>query len=72
MNAEYGKGIYTFLGTLNGATTAFVTTSTMNLLNSDACEKAARFVKLCDAYSIPVVTFVNTKGFEPEFKRCCN
>lgn len=64
LNAEYGKGIYTFLGTLNGATTAFVTTSTKNLLDGDACEKASRFVKLCDAYSIPVVTFVNTKGFE--------
>lgn len=63
LHAEYGKGIYTFLGTMAGATTAFVTTSKENALDSDACDKAARFVKICDAYNIPIVTFIDSKGF---------
>ncbi|GAA4686892.1 acyl-CoA carboxylase subunit beta [Frondihabitans cladoniiphilus] len=34
-------------------------------LNIDAGEKAARFVRLCDAFSIPIVTLVDTPGFLP-------
>lgn len=34
-------------------------------LDSDACRKAARFVGFCDAFGIPVVTFVDTPGFVP-------
>lgn len=64
LNAEYGKGIYTFLGTMAGTTTAFVTTSRNNPLDGDACAKAARFVKICDAYNIPVITLIDSKGFE--------
>ena len=55
LHAEYGKGIYTFLGTMAGATTAFVTTSKENALDSDACDKAARFVKICDAYNLSLI-----------------
>ena len=63
LNAEFGKGIFTFLGTMAGATTAFVATSKKNALDSESCAKAARFVKICDAFNIPVVTFVDTNGF---------
>ena len=31
-------------------------------LTADACRKAARFVRLCDCYQLPVVTLVNTDG----------
>ncbi|MCI9889605.1 acyl-CoA carboxylase subunit beta [Micrococcales bacterium 31B] len=34
-------------------------------LNIDASEKAARFVRTCDAFNIPVVTFVDVPGFLP-------
>jgi propionyl-CoA carboxylase beta chain len=34
-------------------------------LDIDASEKAARFVRLCDANNIPVLTFVDTPGFLP-------
>lgn len=34
-------------------------------LNIDAGEKAARFVRLCDAFSIPILTLVDTPGFLP-------
>jgi len=34
-------------------------------LDIDASEKAARFVRLCDAFNIPVLTLVDTPGFLP-------
>jgi acetyl-CoA carboxylase carboxyltransferase component len=34
-------------------------------LNIDASEKAARFVRTCDAFNIPLVTFVDVPGFLP-------
>ena len=34
-------------------------------LNIDAAEKAARFVRTCDAFNIPLVTFVDVPGFIP-------
>jgi propionyl-CoA carboxylase beta chain len=34
-------------------------------LDIDAAEKAARFVRTCDAYNIPVVTFVDVPGYLP-------
>lgn len=64
LNPEYGKGIYTFLGTMAGVTTAFVTTSTKNPMDAATCSKAARFVKTCDAFNIPIVTLIDTIGFE--------
>ncbi|MDP9442285.1 MAG: acyl-CoA carboxylase subunit beta [Actinomycetota bacterium] len=35
------------------------------VLNIDASEKAARFVRTCDAFNIPLVTFVDVPGFQP-------
>jgi propionyl-CoA carboxylase beta chain len=34
-------------------------------LDIDASEKAARFVRTCDAFSVPVLTFVDVPGFLP-------
>ena len=34
-------------------------------LDIDASEKAARFVRLCDAFNIPILTFVDVPGFLP-------
>ena len=35
------------------------------VLNIDASEKAARFVRFCDAFNLPLVTFVDVPGFMP-------
>jgi propionyl-CoA carboxylase beta chain len=35
------------------------------VLDSDASRKAARFVRFCDAFGIPIVTFVDVPGFLP-------
>ncbi len=34
-------------------------------LDIDASEKAARFVRFCDAFNVPLVTFVDVPGFLP-------
>ena len=44
---------------------AFVATDKAAKLTAADCAKIARFVQLADVFSIPVVTVVNTEGFEP-------
>ena len=34
-------------------------------LDIDACEKAARFIRFCDAFNVPLLTFVDVPGFLP-------
>ncbi|NEE51691.1 methylmalonyl-CoA carboxyltransferase, partial [Streptomyces sp. SID8455] len=34
-------------------------------LDINASEKAARFVRTCDAFNVPVITFVDVPGFLP-------
>jgi propionyl-CoA carboxylase beta chain len=34
-------------------------------LNVQASEKAARFIRTCDAFNVPIVTFVDVPGFQP-------
>ena len=60
--AGYGRNIYTALGSVNGQAVGIVATAKGTLCHK-CTAKAARFVRLCDAYSIPVVTVVNTEGF---------
>ena len=52
----------TALATINGSSVGIVATEKAALCHK-CTAKAARFVRLCDAYSIPVVTVVNTEGF---------
>jgi propionyl-CoA carboxylase beta chain len=40
-------------------------TQSAGCLDIDASEKAARFIRTCDAFNIPVVTFVDAPGFLP-------
>ena len=39
------------------------------VLDIDASRKAARFVRFCDAFNIPIVTFVDVPGFMPGTKQ---
>lgn len=62
---EYGKASYTGFATINGSTVGIVAAGlASDKLNSDDCAKLARFIRTCDAFSIPVVTFVDSKGFD--------
>ena len=62
--AGYGRNIYTALGSVNGQAVGIVATAKGTLCHK-CTAKAARFVRLCDAFSVPVLTIVNTNGFVP-------
>lgn len=63
--SQFGKASYTAFGSLNWKTVGFVATNkTADRLTADDSAKIARFVTLCDSFSIPVVTFVDSEGFE--------
>jgi propionyl-CoA carboxylase beta chain len=65
---SFAKNIVCGFGRIEGATVGFVANQPMVLagvLDSDASRKAARFVRFCDCFSIPVVTFVDVPGFLP-------
>ncbi len=64
----YARNIITGFGRMEGATVGFVANQPMELagcLDIDASRKAARFVRFCDAFNIPIVTFVDVPGFLP-------
>uniref|UniRef100_UPI0013B4154E acyl-CoA carboxylase subunit beta n=1 Tax=Microvirga calopogonii TaxID=2078013 RepID=UPI0013B4154E len=65
---SYAKNIITGFGRVEGRTVGFVANQPMVLagvLDSDASRKAARFVRFCDAFNIPIVTFEDVPGFLP-------
>ena len=65
LGAEFGTAAYTAIASVNWATVAFVATDKTDKLTASDCAKIARFVQLADVFSIPVVTVLDTKGFEP-------
>ena len=66
--AAFARNIVTGFGRMEGRTVGFVANQPMVLagvLDADASRKAARFVRFCDCFSIPLVTFVDVPGFLP-------
>src|SRR6478752_10762345 len=64
----HARNIVTGLGRIEGRTAGFVANQPMVLagvLDADASRKAARFVRFCDCFNIPIVTFVDVPGFLP-------
>lgn len=63
--ADYAGAAYTALATVAGSTVAIAATNkTADKLTEADCAKLARFVRTCDAFSIPVITLVDTLGFD--------
>jgi propionyl-CoA carboxylase beta chain len=65
---NFAKNIVVGFGRIEGRTTGIVANQPMVLagcLDSDASRKAARFVRFCDCFEIPLVTFVDVPGFLP-------
>jgi len=63
--AEFGKASYTALATVNGATVGIAATNkTSDKLTDADCSKLSRFIRTCDAFAVPVITFVDTEGFD--------
>jgi propionyl-CoA carboxylase beta chain len=68
VSPEFGRNIIVGFGRLDGAPVGFVANQPMTLagvLDIDASRKAARFVRFCDCFNIPIVTFVDVPGFLP-------
>ncbi|MCG8446442.1 MAG: acyl-CoA carboxylase subunit beta, partial [Hyphomicrobiales bacterium] len=68
IQADFAKNIVTGFGRMEGRTVGIVANQPMVLagvLDSDASRKAARFVRFCDCFNIPIVTFVDVPGFLP-------
>lgn len=65
---DHAKNITVGFGRMNGKPVGFVGNQPMELagcLDIDSSTKAARFVRFCDAFNIPLVTMVDVPGFLP-------
>ena len=72
ISPDYAKNIITGFGRMDGETVGFVANQPQVLagvLDIVASRKAARFVRFCDAFNIPIVTFVDVPGFMPGTKQ---
>jgi propionyl-CoA carboxylase beta chain len=72
IQAEYAKNIITGFIRLEGRTVGVVANQPMVLagvLDIDSARKAARFVRFCDAFEIPILTLVDVPGFLPGTKQ---
>ena len=64
----HAKNIVTGFARIEGTTVGIVANQPLALagvLDSDASRKGARFVRFCDCFNIPIVTFVDVPGFLP-------
>ncbi|MDD6174839.1 MAG: carboxyl transferase domain-containing protein [Firmicutes bacterium] len=59
---DFGTGVLCELATVGGSVCGLIV-SDSGVIDAAACEKAARFVRFCDAFAIPVITMVNSTGF---------
>ena len=65
---EYAKNIIVGFGRIGGKSVGIVANQPMHLagcLDVSASTKAARFIRFCDAFNIPIVSFVDVPGFMP-------
>jgi propionyl-CoA carboxylase beta chain len=68
IHSGFAPNIVVGFGRVEGAPVGVVANQPMHFagtLDINASEKAARFVRTCDAFSIPVLTFVDVPGFLP-------
>jgi acetyl-CoA/propionyl-CoA carboxylase carboxyl transferase subunit len=68
LHAKWAPNIVTALGRLGGRTTGVVANNPLRLggcLDSLSAEKASRFVRMCDAFGIPLVVLVDVPGYLP-------
>jgi Acetyl-CoA carboxylase, carboxyltransferase component (subunits alpha and beta) len=68
VHEQWAQNIVTGFARLGGHVVGVVGNQPQSLagvLDIDASDKAARFVRTCDAFNIPIVTFVDVPGFLP-------
>jgi len=68
LQPDYAKNIVIGLARMQGSTVGIVANQPVVLagcLDINSSTKAARFVRFCDAFNIPLITFVDVPGFMP-------
>ncbi len=68
IQGAFARNMVTGFARMGGSTVGIIANQPMVLagvLDSDASRKAARFVRFCDCFNIPLVTFVDVPGFLP-------
>src|ERR1017187_9946155 len=68
LHPRWAPNIVTILGRLAGRTVGVVASNPMRLggcLDAASAEKAARFVRMCDAFGVPLVVIVDVPGYLP-------
>jgi len=68
LHARWAPNIVTALGRFGGRTTGVVANNPLRLggcLDSLSAEKASRFVRMCDAFGIPLIVLVDVPGYLP-------
>jgi acetyl-CoA/propionyl-CoA carboxylase carboxyl transferase subunit len=68
LHPKWAPNIVTTLGRLGGRTIGVIANNPLRLggcLDSPSAEKSARFVRMCDAFGIPLVVLVDVPGYLP-------
>jgi len=68
LHPRWAPNLTTTLGRLAGRTIGVIANNPLRLggcLDSTSAEKAARFVRMCDAFGVPLVVLVDTPGYLP-------
>jgi acetyl-CoA carboxylase carboxyltransferase component len=66
LRTGFGLGIHTALGRIEGRPVGLMASNPLHLggaIDADAADKAARFMQLCSAHGLPIVSLVDTPGF---------
>ncbi len=66
LRAGFGAGIHTALARIEGRPVGVLASNPLHLggaIDADAADKAARFMQLCNAHGLPLVSLIDTPGF---------
>jgi acetyl-CoA carboxylase carboxyltransferase component len=66
LRTGFGAGIHIALARIDGRAVGMIANNPAHLggaIDADAADKAARFMQLCDAHALPIVSLVDTPGF---------
>lgn len=62
LSADYAKSIITGFATMEGVSVGIV--GAVGRIDNKAAAKAARFVRVCDSFNLPVISLLDTPGFD--------
>ncbi|MHA1198774.1 MAG: acyl-CoA carboxylase subunit beta [Candidatus Heimdallarchaeaceae archaeon] len=72
LQKDWAKNIIIGFSRLNGSTVGIIANQPLFLggaIDFNAADKASRFIRFCDSFNIPILTFVDVPGFLPGIKQ---